>query len=159
LLSLSTFAGSTQLPAPYRALIEKLLDSGESVSVQTFGGNFKGVLKKETPEGFLRIEVTDDDFLSFYAQLYEVLTGKKPPTVSLKVDLKGKTLPYNPFYQLWDYENGVRLLKFSKLKPGCAGPVVEVKAAGTSGARVKVPFSEVLKFFEGGFKYPAFYCF
>ncbi len=159
LVPLFVLAQSVGLPQPYSVLLTELLGKNRKVDVSYLGGNFKGIIERRTPEGFLRIEVSDDDFLSFSRQLYEVVKGKEPEKVSIKVVLPSGTLPYNPFYQLWDENYNVRILKFSKLKPGCRGEVITLKAKKVSGARVEIPYGEVKKFFIGDFKYPSFYCF
>jgi len=160
LLSLTLWAESSDLPQPYRDLIKEISPKGVELEVSHWGGTFRAVVKEYTDRGFYRIDITGDDFLSFYAQLYETLLNSKPREVSLSLLLKGKKLPYNPFFQIWDGENRIRLLKLSRLRPGCGGEVVELTVKKISGAKVWVDFNEVRKkLFEGEFKLPVYYCY
>jgi hypothetical protein len=149
-----------ELPQPYRVLIEKISPKGVELEVTRWGGSFRAVVKKYTQRGFYRIDITGDDFLSFYAQLYETLGNSQPKKVSLSLVFKRQRLPYNPFFQIWDGENGIRLLKLSRLRPGCHGEVVQLTVKKISGAKVWVDFNEIReKLFEGGFKLPVYYCY
>jgi len=160
-LPLAVFAQGINLPAPYRALIERIVPPGVKVEVSFYGDTFKAVVKEPSPGGgYTRIDLTGDDFISFYYQLYTTLVGQKPPEVSIRVKVGGQKVPFNPFFQLWDRDNGVRILKFSHLKPGCRPPVVGIEGEGLGGAKIWTTFREVeRKLFEGGFKYPAYYCY
>ena len=160
LVPLLLFGEGLNLPKPYLELIEKILPPHTEVSINFYGDTLRGVIKEYTREGYIRIDLSGDDFISFYDGLYQTFLGKQPQKVSLTVYVKGEKLPYNPFFQLWDRTNGVRILKFSRLQPGCKPPVVKIEAEGIAGAKVWTTFEEIKrKLFEGGFKYPAYYCY
>jgi len=157
---LTLFGQGNGLPQPYEALIREILPSNAKVSVEFYGDTLKGVIKEYTPEGYTRIDITGDDFISFYYELYTTLTGRKPVKVSISVILNGRKLPYNSFLQIWDGVNGVVVLRLSRLQVGCKPPVVEINADTLTGMKVSVPFGEIRKkLFEEGFKYPAYYCY
>jgi len=158
-LSLSSFALRVEgVPAPYSALFESLPLNGV-LKVKNFGGYFRAVLIQDTPEGRKFVEVVSGSLLDFYRKLY-TLAGFEVKTASLSVFNKGKKLPFNPFYQVWDTSGRVKILTFTNLKPSCKPPVLRLDAQGVRGAKVIVPFERVKKvFFEGGFKYPSYYCY
>ena len=154
------FGGEINVPKPYVELLKEILPPKVDISIDFYGDTIKGVIKEYSKGGYTRIDIAGDDFVSFYAQLYTTLTGQKPPAVAISVEVGGQKLPYNPFFQLWDRTNGVRILKFSRLQPGCKPPVVKIEAEGIAGAKVWTTFEEIKrKLFEGGFKYPAYYCY
>ncbi|HID79919.1 MAG TPA: hypothetical protein EYH48_01575 [Aquifex aeolicus] len=158
--SIVLFAGEIDLPQPYKMLVEELSPKGVSLQITQWGGTFKAVIKGYTGGGFFRIDVTDDDFLSFYAQLYETLTNFKPKEVSIYLRVNDQRLPYNPFLQIWDGKNRIRLLKLSRLRQGCKNEVIGLTVKKVSGAKVWVDFGEIKeKLFESGFKFPVYYCF
>ncbi|RTZ60211.1 MAG: hypothetical protein DSZ31_02455 [Gammaproteobacteria bacterium] len=160
IFSITLFAGEIDLPQPYKVLVEEISPKGVSLKIKHWGSTFKAVIKEYTDGGFFRIDITDDDFLSFYVQLYETLTNFKPKKVSISLVVNDQRLPYNPFLQIWDEENHIRLLKLSRLRRGCKNDVIELKAQKVSGAKVWVDFREIKeKLFEGGFKFPVYYCY
>ena len=160
LFPLLAAAQKVDLPQPYRSLIKGITPEGVKVKVNTFGETFHATLSYTEKNGLLMVDISDDDFLSFYSSLFEELTKSKPQEVSITVYLNGQPLPYNPFFQLWDREFRLRLLKFSRLKPGCKPPVVRINASGMSGIKVWVSYEEVeKKLFQNGFKMPSYYCF
>ncbi len=146
------------LPKPYMELF-KNFPPDVRISVESFGGTFRVLLEERTPDGEMLYSITDSGFLSFYAEICAIFS-KRPKRVSIKVLLNGKAIPYNPFFELWDKNNRIKLLSFSKLKPVCKKPIVLLKADGISGSKIWVEFGEIKKaLFEGGFKYPAYYCY
>jgi len=159
-IALVSPAGEINLPQPYRGLVENILPPDAEVNIADFGGNFKAVVKQKTSNGFWLTNISSDDFISFYSELYETFKRVKPAEVSIKIKTPSGVVPYNPFYELWDTENNVKLLKFTRLKPGCKPPIVVINATGISGVRISVKAEEIYKkLFEGGFKKPVFYCY
>ena len=156
---LPAFAQVVEIPKPYLELINEITPKGTKIELNIFGETFRATIRKFTERGMFRIDISDDDFLSFYSELYEEFTKSKPVEVSISILLNGKPIPYNPFLQIWDRDYNLRLLKFSRLKPGCKPPVLKLKAEGLAGIKVWITFDEVKKLFEGGFKLPKYYCF
>jgi hypothetical protein len=155
-----SFGGGINLPQPYKGLVEKLIPAGGEVDITYFGGNFKAIVKEKTSKGVILTNISSDDFVSFYSELYETFRGVKPAEVSVKIKTPAGVVPYNPFYEVWDMENNLKLLKFSRLKPGCKPPIVELEGKTVSGIKVFIPSEEIYKkLFEGGFKKPSYYCY
>jgi len=152
-------AQEINLPQPYRELIQKLDNFKGKYEIKSFGGkDFSITVEVPKNGGYLITTINQTDFLSFYRELLKTFSNQKMEEVSIQITLNNETLPYNPFYQLWDADFGINLLNFSKLKPGCKGEVIKLKAEKVIGIKVLVPYSEVKKLFEGTFKYPSFYC-
>jgi hypothetical protein len=160
IFSFLSFGQSVELPEPYKDLIKGILPRGVDVKISNFGGNYEAEIKRETSNGISVENVSSDDFISLYTELYEDFVQRKPIEVSIKVETAKGTIPYNPFFELWDNQNHIKVLKFSRLKPGCKPPIIEIKANGVAGIRIFVGFEEIKeKLFEGGFKKPSYYCF
>jgi hypothetical protein len=152
-----TFEG---IPKTYQELLKEIFNkSPAEVNLSLEGDTFTATINKLTPEGFLRIELTDDSFLSFYYKLEEILLKKKPKEVSIKVILNNEVIPFNPFYQIWDKKNEILLLKFSKLKPMCKPPVITITAEGKEGIQIWVSLEEIKKHLLEKNYLPAYYCF
>jgi len=152
-----TFEG---IPKIYQELLKELFkNSTASVEVSLEGDTFTATVSKSTPQGFLRIEITDDSFLTFYYKLEEFLLKKKPKKVSIKVVLNNEVIPFNPFYQIWDKKNEILLLKFSKLQPKCKPPIITLSAVGKEGIRIWVSFEDIRKLLLEKNYLPAYYCF
>ncbi len=158
-LPLFTFALSVEgVPKQYAELFRNLPLSGK-LAVKNFNGSFRAVLVQNTSGGTRYVEIVSGSLLDFYRKLY-TLAGKEVKTVSLTVYYRGRKLPFNPFYQIWDTTGTVKILSFANLRPACVQPVLRLEAKSVRGAKIIVPFEEVKKlFFEGGFKYPAYYCY
>lgn len=165
-LTLAVFISGTSfglkvldLPPVYKSIFQPLEGKLDGI-VKRNGGNFRAVLSYSVAGGTRYVEIVDPDFLSFYEKLYQY-AGGEIQKVSVKVVYKGRTLPYNPFYQIWD-DYGVRLITFSALRPGCVPPVLTLKAERVRGIRIIIPFDEVKKsFFPAGgkYRYPTHYCY
>ena len=152
------FAAVLNLPQPYKEFIEKLAVDGKKLEAGFKSGSFYASVEVRGNGGYLITEIVESDFLSFYKEPIELLQNRKPQKVSIRVISDNKTVPFNPFYQLWDRDFGIDLLNFSKLKPACKGEILEIKAENVVGVRILLPFEEVKKFFQNGFRYPTYYC-
>jgi hypothetical protein len=148
------------IPPTYQELLKKLFKNSKfSAKLSLEGDTFTAIVSKSTPQGFIRIEITDDSFLSFYYKLEEILLRKKPKKVSIKVVLNNEVIPFNPFYQIWDKKNEILLLKFSKLQPKCKSPIITLSAVGKEGIRIWVSFEKIRKLLLEKNYLPAYYCF
>lgn len=145
------------LPESYKLYLKNLFPG---ISLEVEGGTFVGILTSQTTEGFRKIEISDDSFLTFLGELYKEFYKKEPIYVSITVSYKGEKIPYNPFFQLWDGQNSIKLIVFSKLKPLCKPPVVELNADNRRGIYLFVPFAEVKsKLLTDPPKIPVGYCY
>ncbi len=157
-LPITLFAQILKLPQPYSEFIKKLLPPNWTGKITYTGDGFHAVIEVSKNGGSLITTISENDFLSFYRQLYKQTKSQKIKTVSLKITYKGNSITYNPFFQIWDESFGIPVLSLSKLKPTCRGPVLKIKADKVVGTKIMVPFKEIEKFFQNGFIYPAYYC-
>jgi len=155
-----TFAGFTfsqPLSEQYEVYLKNLFPN---LKLETEGGTFVGILTIQRGDSIKKFEVSDDSFLTFLGELYREYYGKEPVYVSISVKYKGHKVPYNPFFQLWDGENNVKLITFSRLKPSCKQPVVELEAQSRKGIHIFISYSEVeSKLLTNPPKIPVGYCF
>jgi hypothetical protein len=157
LLTIFGFSFSQPLPENYSSYLKSLFPG---IALEIEGGTFVGVLTSRTSEGLKKVEISDDSFLTFLGELYEEYYGKKPIYVSITVKYKGRKIAYNPFFQLWDRENNIKLIAFSKLKPQCKVLVVELNAESRRGIYIFVPYLEIKnKLLTDPPKIPVGYCY
>ncbi len=154
-LSLSLAVDLRGIPSELKGFF-KNLPPFASVKVENFGSGFKAVVEVQTSSGKSYTEIISDSFLGLCAKLYKVF-NLKVERVSLKLLRGGKPIPYNPFYAVW--VDGVKLIGFSHLRPGCGGKVVKIKVKSVRGAKIEIAPLEVKKFLQNSvLEYPVRYC-